>query len=146
MKVEKSIKISAPPEKIWPFLIDAEKIPMWFDSFRKCEITSEKKSGVGTTYYIEEKVPGPLRKINFESTTWDENECLILNMTKGANVSSYEIRWNLHGDETGTTFHFVEEVGMPFGVIGKVLGVLGQNTANKMVEQMLGKLKALSEA
>ena len=34
---------------------------------------------------------------------------------------------------------------MPFGVIGKVLGVLGQSTADKMVEGMLMKLKNLSE-
>ena len=145
MKVEKSIKISATPEKIWPFLVDAEKIPMWFDSFKKCEYAGETRTGVGTGYYVEEKVPGPLRKINFESTVWDENEHLKLNMTSGKNVSSYEIRWDLNGDESGTTFHFVEEVGMPFGVIGKVLGVLGQGTADKMVEGMLAKLKTLSE-
>jgi len=34
---------------------------------------------------------------------------------------------------------------MPFGLIGKILGVLGQNTADKMVEEMLIKLKSLSE-
>ncbi|MCK5096780.1 MAG: SRPBCC family protein, partial [Desulfobacteraceae bacterium] len=60
MKVEKSIEISAAPEKIWPFLVDPAKIVMWFDTYKKCEYTSEKHSGVGTTYYIEEKVPGPL--------------------------------------------------------------------------------------
>lgn len=43
-------------------------------------------------------------------------------------------------------FHFVEEIGMPFGVVGKILGVLGQNTADKMFEGMLMKLKDLSEA
>ncbi len=34
---------------------------------------------------------------------------------------------------------------MPFGVIGKILGVLGQSAADKMVEAMLIKLKKLSE-
>jgi len=37
MKVEKSIEILVAPEKIWPFLVDPEKILMWFDSFKKCE-------------------------------------------------------------------------------------------------------------
>ncbi len=67
-------------------------------------------------------------------------------MTSGKNVNSYEIRWNLKATQSGTTFHFVEEVGMPFGVIGKILGVLGQGTADKMVEGMLMKLKNLSES
>ena len=145
MKVEKSIEISASPEKIWPFLVDPAKIVMWFDSFKKCEYTNEKHSGAGTTYYVEEKVPGPLRKINFEAIIWDENERLTLKMTSGKNINSYEIRWNLKISQSGTIFHFVEDVGMPFGIIGKFLGIMGQRTADKMVEGMLSKLKNLSE-
>ena len=146
MKVEKSIMISVDPEKIWPFLVKPEKILMWFDSFEKCEYADEKHTGVGTAYYIEEKVPGPLRKINFKVINWTENESLTLEMTSGKNVTSYEIRFNLEATQSGTAFHFVEEIGMPFGVIGKILGVLGQATADKMVEGMLMKLKNLSEA
>jgi uncharacterized protein YndB with AHSA1/START domain len=146
MKVEKSIQISATPEKIWPFLVQPEKVVMWFDSFKKYEYTSEKQSGIGTAYYVEEKVPGPLRKINFEVVDWDENQRLTLKMSSGKNVSGYEIRWNLSEVPSGTTFHFVEDVGMPFGVIGKVLGKVGQKTADKMIEGMLTKLKKLSEA
>ena len=146
MKVEKSIEISATPEEIWPFLVEPDKVVMWFDSFKKCEYTSEKHSGIGTAYYVEEKVPGPLRKINFEATIWDENERLTLKMASGKNVSSYEIRWKLTKAPSGTTFHFVEDVGMPFGIVGRVLGKIGQGTADKMVEGMLVKLKNLSEA
>ncbi len=145
MKVEKSIEISEAPDKIWPFLVEAEKIPMWFDSFQKCEYVGQKHSGAGTAYYVEEKVPGPLRKINFKATKWNENENLVLEMTSGKNVNSYEIRWDLEGTKSGTTFYFVEEVGMPFGVIGKIMGALGQGTADKMVAGMLVKLKNLSE-
>ncbi|MBC2704410.1 SRPBCC family protein [Desulfobacula sp.] len=146
MKVEKTIKISASPEKIWPFLIDPTKIVLWFDSFKKCEYTSETHSGVGATYYVEEKVPGSLRKINFEAVIWNENKRLTLRMTSGVNVKNYEIQWKIEADKSGTIFYFVEDVGMPFGIIGKVLGVLGQRTAEKMVEGMLMKLKKLSEA
>ncbi len=145
MKVEKSIEISAVPQRIWPFLVDPEKILMWFDSFKKCEYASGKHAGKGTTYYVEEKVPGPLRKINFKAIVWNENESLTLKMTSGKNVNSYEIRWNMEITKSGTVFHFVEDIGMPFGIIGKILGVIGKPTADKMVEGMLLKLKALSE-
>lgn len=145
MKVEKSIEIVQTPSIIWPFLVNPEKIPLWFDTFKKCEYTSEKHAGIGTTYYVEEKVPGPLRKINFKATTWDENEKLTLKMTSGKNVSSYEIRWNIETRSDGTVFHFFEEVGMPFGPIGKILGKIGQRKGERMVEGMLLKLKDLSE-
>ena len=146
MKVEKSVEIAASPEKIWPFLIDPQKIVMWFDTFKKVEYTSDRHSGVGTTYYIEEKVPGPLRKINFKAINWDENKQLTFSMTSGVGVKSYEIRWEIKADHSGTKFYFMEDVGMPFGFIGSIMGALGQKTAEKMVEGMLLKLKELSES
>jgi uncharacterized protein YndB with AHSA1/START domain len=145
MKVDKSIQISAAPEKVWPYLVEPEKVVMWFDSFKKCEYRSKKHSGIGTTYYVEEKVPGPLRKINFKVSDWDENKHLTLKMESGKNVNSYEIHWTLKESPSGANFHFVENVGMPFGIVGKILGKLGQGTADKMVEGMLTKLKELSE-
>ncbi len=145
MKVEKSIEISVAPDIIWPFLVDPDKMVMWFDSFKICKYVGEKRAGLGTAYYVEEKVPGPLRKINFEAINWNEDESLTLKMTSGKNVNSYEIRWNLKSTLSGTIFHFIEEIGMPFGVIGKILGILGQGIADKMVESMLIKLKTLSE-
>ncbi len=145
MIVEKSIQIAAPPQAIWPFLTEPEKIMMWFDTFKKFECTSECPSGLGTTYYVEEKVPGPLRKINFKAVSWDVDKLLVLSMTSGKNVNSYEIRWQLEENQSGTNFYFKEEVGMPFGPIGKMLGRIGQPTADKMVANMLYKLKELSE-
>ncbi len=66
-------------------------------------------------------------------------------MISGQNVKSYEIQWNLKLAQSVTIFHFVEDIGMPFGIIGKILGLIGQRTADKMVEGMLVKLKNLSE-
>lgn len=145
MRVEKTIDIAAAPEKIWPYVTDPAKIPLWFDTFKKCQYVGEQRSGVGTRYYVEEKVPGPLRKVHFEAVAWDENTALRLRMKSGENVSSYEIHWKLKAHATGTAFHFVEDVGMPFGILGRLLGVLGRRTAEKMVEGMLRRLKTLCE-
>lgn len=145
MRVEKSIQIFVGPGKIWPYLTDPEKLQLWFNTFKKCEYAGEKRTGTGTRYYVEEKVPGPLRKITFEATKWDENEQLQLKMISGENVKDYEIRLKMEPAENGTLLSFVENVGMPFGPIGKILGVLGQRTAEKMVEGMLTELKNLAE-
>ena len=37
MKVQNSIEIAAPPEKVWPFLVEPGKIMKWCITFRKFE-------------------------------------------------------------------------------------------------------------
>ena len=74
MKIQRSIEIAAPPEKIWPFLVEPEKILQWCITFIKFEYTAEKRTGVGATFYLEEKAGGPLMKLNFKIIEWLKNE------------------------------------------------------------------------
>jgi len=147
MRVERSIEIAAPPEKIWPFLVKPEKILKWIITFQKFEYTTEQNSGVGTTFYIEEKAgPTPLMKINFTVTEWVENKSLAARMVSGNMVKSYEIRFTLEPATSGSTFTFLEITEMPFGIIGKLIGAIGKRTAESHVKQCLSKLKRLVES
>jgi len=40
----------------------------------------------------------------------------------------------------------MEEVGLPFGVLGKLIGLIGQRMSESTVNKMQHKLKALVEA
>jgi uncharacterized protein YndB with AHSA1/START domain len=146
MKIEKSIEIAAPPERIWPFFIDPEKVLKWSITFKKFEYTGEQWSGVGASLYIEEKASGPLMKMTFEITEWAENERLRLKMISGAPLKSYEQLWTLTPTDTGTEFTFFEEIIFPFGVIGKLIGLVGQGGSYKFVKEMQAKLKLLVES
>ena len=73
MRVERSVEIAAPPKKIWPFMVEPEKILKWIITFQKFEYTTEQYSGVSTPFYVEEKACGPLMKINFTVTELVEN-------------------------------------------------------------------------
>jgi uncharacterized protein YndB with AHSA1/START domain len=64
VKVQRSIDIKASPEKIWPFLVEPEKILKWFTHLKKFEYTGQQRSGVGTTCYYEELSSGKLMKMN----------------------------------------------------------------------------------
>ena len=50
-KIEKSIGISVPPEKVWPMLF-WDKIPEWLDGI-EAEYTCEEKDRVGATAHVE---------------------------------------------------------------------------------------------
>lgn len=147
MKVQRSTEIAVPPEKIWPFLIEPEKIMKWCITFRKFDYTGEQHSGVGTPIYVEEKAgPMPLMKLNFEVTEWAENERVAFHMTSGTGVKGYEQSWTLKAIPSGSRFTFAENVELPFGVIGKLIGLVGQNTSKATAGKMLVALKGLAKA
>jgi uncharacterized protein YndB with AHSA1/START domain len=146
MKVHKSIEIKAPPEKIWPFLVEPDKILQWCITFIKFEYTGEKRSGIGTTFYLEEKAGGPLMKLNFRIIEWIKNEKVAFSMTSGNFVKDYEQSWTVASIPIGSRFIFGEQVKLPYGIIGKFMGFFAKRGSETTVENMLNKLKSLVEA
>lgn len=146
MRVRRSIEITAPPEKIWPFLADPKKILKWCITFKKFEYTSEKHSGVGAAFYVEEKATGPLMKLNFKVREWTENERIAFSMTSGSGVKGYEQSWTIKASPAGSRFTFMEDVELPFWAIGKLIGVVVRRSSAAHVREMLAKLKSLAEA
>ena len=146
MRIERSIDIAAPPERIWPFLVEPEKILKWCITLEKFDYTGEQRSGVGTPFYFEEKASGRLMKLNFATTEWVENERLAFSMTSGNLVKGYEQRWAIEPTPSGSRFAFMEEIELPYGILGKVLGLFARRRSEAIVAEMLAKLKDLAEA
>lgn len=146
MEIERSIDIQAPPEKIWPFLIEPEKIIKWFTLLRKFEYTGDKTSGVGTTFYYEERSGGQLLKLNYEVTEWIENKRLTFSVTSGSLKQDDQI-WSIEATPSGSRFTMYEDVEMPMGIIGKIIGALfGQMMIGGNMKKILVNLKTLAEA
>jgi len=146
MKVTKSIDIMATPYKIWPFLVEPEKIMAWSYTFKKFEFAGEQHMGVGTPLYIEEKAGGPLMKMRFEITEWKENEKIALRMVSGSSLKSYSQSWLLEPISSGARFTFMEKVELPWGIIGKLISFFLESGSAATVDKMLARLKSLAEA
>ena len=146
MRIQRSIEITAPPEKIWPFLVEPDKILKWFTLLRKFEYTSEQRSGVGTPFYYEEKSGGQLMKLNYAVTEWVENEKLAFSVTSGSLKKDDQV-WSIEALPSGSRFTMFEDVEMPWGIIGKIIGALfGGMMIGKNIEHILANLKKLAEA
>ena len=78
MRIQQSVDIEAPPERIWPFFVEPEKILKWCITFQKFEYTGEQRSVVGTPLYIEEMATGPVMKLSFEVSGWVDNQRLAV--------------------------------------------------------------------
>jgi len=146
MRIERSIEIAAPPEKIWPFLVEPEKIMKWFTLLRKFEYTGEQRSGVGTPFYYEEKSGPQLMKLSYVVTEWVENKRLAFVMTSGSLKKDDQI-WSLEAIPSGSRFTMTEDAEMPWGIIGKITDALFiGRMVGKNIEKILGNLKSLVEA
>ena len=146
MRVQRSIEIAAPPEKIWPFLVEPEKILKWFTLLQKFEYTGEQRSGVGTPFYYEEKSGPQLMKLNYMVTEWVENERLAFIMTSGPLKKDDQI-WSIESTPSGNKFTLTEDVEMPWEIIGKIMVALfAGRMIGKNLEEILAKLKSLAEA
>jgi len=53
MRVERSVEIAAPPEKVWPFLIEPRKVLQWYIPLQSFEYSSEKHGIEGTPLYFQ---------------------------------------------------------------------------------------------
>jgi len=145
MIVQRSIEVGAPPEKVWPFLVEPEKIMKWFNLLKKFEYTGEKRRGAGTTFYYEEKSSGQLMKLHYKVTEWVENKKLAFGMTSGSLKKDDQV-WSIEATATGSRFTMYEDLEMPMGIIGKVIGALfGEMMIGKSMEKILGNLKRMAE-
>ena len=146
MKVRESIEIAASPEKIWPFLVEAEKVTKWFTLLQKFEYTGDKRSGAGTTFYYEEKSGGQLLKMNYVVTEWTDNKKLAFRVTSGSLKKDDQV-WSIEPIVSGSRFTMFEDLTMPMGIFGKIIGFLfGNIMIGGNMKKILSNLKKLAES
>ncbi len=143
--MQRSIEILAPPEAIWPLLTDPERILKWFDLLRRFEYTSDRRGGVGTTFYYEEKSGGQLMKLNYVVTDWSQNQKLAFKATSGSLKKDDQV-WSIDPIPSGSRFTMFEDLEMPFGIVGKIVGFLfGGMMIGRSMEKILANLKRMAE-
>jgi len=146
MEVHQSIEIAAPPERIWPFLVEPDNVLKWYPTLRRFEYEGTGKPGPGAGVYAEEKASGMLMKLHFVITDWVENRTVALHMVSGTGVRGYDQSWRVEPLPAGSRFTFEEHVELPYGVLGSLIGKVGQRSSEAHVKEMLAELKVLAEA
>jgi len=127
-------------------LIEPEKIMKWFNLLQKFEYTGEKRSGVGTTFYYEEKSGGQLMKLNYKIIEWIENKKLAFGVTSGSLKKDDQV-WSIEAIPSGSKFTMFEDLEMPMGIVGKIIGAtVGGNMIGGNMEKILANLKRMAEA
>ena len=145
MKVSMSVDIDAPPERVWPYLVEPEKTKSWYTMLEKFEYTSDGP-GPGPTFYWEEDVRGKIYWNHFRTTEWVAGRVFAYEMTSSSFFKSYTERWEIEPTPTGCLFSFNGDLVFPHGPWGKVMGFFGERMGKKSNQQVLQNLKRLAEA
>ena len=145
MKLRRSIVIKATGEKIWPFLVEPEKIIKWCTPINVIKHTSQQRTGLGTTFYFEEKAVGRMMKLHFVVTEWILNRSVAFEMTSGNVVKSYKQRYTIETIPSGSCCTCFEEVTLPYGVLGILAGQYQRFTSKGLLDRMLLNLKNVVE-
>ncbi len=145
MHVRRSVDIEAPPERIWPLMVEPDRVREWYPTLLAYEYEDAGRRGPGAHIYAEEKASGVLMKLHFEVTDWVENRAIALHMVSGTGVKGYDQSWTLEPTSTGSRFTFEESVTLPYGILGSAIGRIGQRGSEGHVKEMLAAVKALAE-
>jgi len=153
-RVEKSIEIKVPPEKVWEMLA-LDRFQEWEEEMQKglksLKYTSEvhkpkDKYKVGTSGHMNIKGAG-MGELDFEVTESLENEKLTYHMKKsGTNQTMGIITLILEPAEEATKFTYIFDYEMPWGIFGKFLDKLfAKKMSEKEQEKWLKTLKSILE-
>ena len=145
-RVEKSIVIRVPPEKVWEMLA-LDRWTEWMDGWEGAEYTSEVRTSedkyrVGASAYITEHRARTRTKYDFEITESLENEKIAF---RSESMGYTLVTYILESVEEGTKLTYAIDYEMPWGILGKFLDKLGHKSGEKMVEKELKKLKSIME-
>jgi len=146
-RMEKSIEIRAPPEKVWEILpLDrlTEWVPGYKRDLKSVEYTSEvrkpkDKYKVGAS---ARGIPTKKGKYDFEITESLENQKFTYRLYGTLNVVVTSI---LEPVQQGTKFTYVFDYEMPWGIFGKILEKLFIRDLEKESERSLENLKSIVE-
>ena len=143
VRIEKSIEIKAPPEKVWEMLALDRQVE-WMARVESVNYTSEvstpkDKFKVGATAHFA-----------YSDKSWDcdveiteslENK----KMTYQASKPSYTVTYILKPVEGGTKLTFLGYYEMPWGILGKIFYKLAGGSFEKELWGSLEKLKGILE-
>ncbi len=144
MRVAASTEISAPPEAIWAFVSDPEKVLHFMSGVTRWEVVSEEPTGCGARYRMLMRVGSAEVGSLVEVVEFTENRDLAWTSVTGIDQRA---RWRLRSRSTDpakprTQVEFRLSYGVAgAGIAGWVAERLGAPQVNAHLRRSLAQLK-----
>jgi uncharacterized membrane protein len=146
MKVEREIRINAPPKTVYDVVMDARRLEDWVTIHHNLEDapSGPLKKGSKLTQCL--KLAGSRFKVQW--TVVENDPCRrVVWEGRGPVGSKARVQYEF-GDSSGgdcTDFHYLNEYDLPGGPLGRIAGRGVARVTQKELEGSLQKLKSITE-
>ena len=120
-RLDASIDIKAPREKVFAFISDVESQPQWCKWAKDAEVTSPDRKGVGATDEMIMQVGPRKERVEGIVTEYKEGQYFSRRHTRGMEMSeSYSVLPTADGSKVA----WVIEYKPPMGAMGKMMDLI----------------------
>ena len=146
MKVEREIRIDAPPQRVYDVVMDPSRLKDWVTIHHHLEDApnGSLKKGSKLTQWL--KLAG--RKFKVRWTVVENDPCKRVVWEGRGPVGSHARVSYQFGDGSGddcTDFHYMNEYDLPGGPLGRIAGRGVARVTQKELDDTLQKLKSITE-
>jgi carbon monoxide dehydrogenase subunit G len=144
MKVERTIEISAPPERVYDVVMDASRLEEWVTIHHHLEDAPNGPLRKGSKLTQSLRLAG--KKFTVRWTVVENDPCTrVVWEGRGPVASHARVVYEFEGNGAGTTFSYMNEYDLPGGALGRIAGRAVSRVTQKELEGSLQRLKSLVE-
>jgi carbon monoxide dehydrogenase subunit G len=143
MKVERSLQIDAPPERVHALVMDPKRLEDWVSIHQRLEDAPEGSLRKGSQLTQCLKLAGSRFKV-----TWKVSENTpekVVWEGKGPMRSKAKVVYEFEARDGGTCFSYLNEYDLPGGPLGRMAGPVVKRATSGELDKSLKKLKKLVE-
>jgi len=146
MRVERSIEIDAPPEKVYEVVMDPRRLEDWVTIHVGLKAAPNGDLERGSELIQCLKLAGRRFDVHWDVVEADRPTRVVWE-GRGPVHSRAKVVYDIHpNDGNRTAFHYVNEYSLPGGPLGRIAGGALRGTAERESERTLERLKGLFES
>ena len=145
MRVERTIEIEAPPDRVYDLVMDPKRLGEWVTIHAGLKQSPDGDLRKGSELIQSLKLAGRRFDVHWEVVQAEKPKRVVWE-GKGPVHSRAKVVYDLDADGDGKTcFSYMNEYSMPGGPLGRIAAGVLRHTAERESERTLEQLKRLVE-
>jgi len=144
MKVERTVEIAAPPERVYEIVMDPSRLADWVTMHDHLEGAPPRRLERGSKLTQCLRLAG--RRFNVRWTVVKNEPCeRVVWEGRGPLASRARVEYAFAPDGDGTHFSYLNEYDFPGGALGRIAGRAVARVTQKELDGSLHRLRSLVE-